>query len=69
MTQIDFPFVRSSLICPLCRRGKDAGTICCWSCYGEQRMRDGNKEAEDIIADADANLRRRNQSALQEQLA
>lgn len=69
MTQIDFPFVRSSLICPLCRGGKDAGTVCCWSCYRERRMRDGNKEAEDLIAKTDANLGHSNQLAQQEKSA
>ncbi len=69
MTQIDFPFVRSSLICPLCRGCKDAGTICCWSCYRERRMRDGNKEAEDLIADADVNLGLCNQPIRQEKPA
>ncbi len=66
MMHIDFPFVRSSLICPLCRAGKDAGTVCCWSYYGERRMRDGNQEAEDFIASADANPRRYHQTPRQE---
>ena len=39
MTQIDFPFVRSSLICPLCRGGKDVGTLCCWSCAARFDLR------------------------------
>jgi len=69
MTQIDFPFVRSSQTCPLCRGCKDAGTLCCWSCYRERRMRDGNKEAEDLIAYTDANLRCCNQSTRQEKSA
>lgn len=56
MTQIDFPFVRASLICPLCRGCKDIGTICCWSCYREQRMRDGNEEAEILLKHADTLL-------------
>ncbi len=60
MIQIDFPCVRSSLMCPLCRGGKDSGTVCCWSCYEELKMRDGNQEAEDLIADTDANLRSNN---------
>ena len=69
MTHIDFPFVRSSLICPLCRGGKEAGTICCWSCYRERRLRDGNEEAENLIADTDANLRRSNLSTQQDKSA
>lgn len=55
--QIDFPFVRSSPICPLCGESKDAGAICCWFCYRERNLREGNEEAEALIAEADARMR------------
>lgn len=56
--QADFPHVRSSQICPLCNGDKDTGLICCWSCYRERRVRDGNQEAETLIAKGDAKLMR-----------
>lgn len=58
MMQIDFPFVRSSRVCPLCGESKGAGLVCCWNCYKQWRMRDGNEEAELLIAQADAKLKR-----------
>lgn len=54
--QMDFPLVRSSLICPLCRKNKEVGLVCCWHCYRKRDMRNGNKEAEALIAEADAEL-------------
>jgi len=56
--EMDFPHVRSSLICPLCGGSKEAGLICCWSCYRDRRMREGNQEVERLIAEADAKLLR-----------
>lgn len=54
--QIDFPNVRTSFVCPLCGRHKEAGLICCWSCYRERHIRNGNKEVEALIAEAEAEL-------------
>ena len=50
---MDFPRVRSSLICPLCGSNKEVGLICCWPCYCGRNMRNGNKEAEALIAEAE----------------
>ncbi len=50
---MDFPRVRSSLICPLCGNDKETGLICCWGCFRERDMRNGNKEAEALIAEAE----------------
>ena len=50
---MDFPRVRSNLICPLCGSNKEVGTICCWRCYRERDMRRGNMEAEALIAEAE----------------
>ncbi len=50
---MDFPRVRSCLICPLCGSNKEVGLICCWQCYRERDMRRGNMEAEALIAEAE----------------
>ncbi len=50
---MDFPRVRSSLICPLCGKDKETGLICCWQCFREWNMRHSNKEAEALIAEAE----------------
>ena len=55
---MDFPHVRSSPICPLCGGSKEAGLVCCWHCYVVRRVREGNQEAETLIAKADAKLMR-----------
>jgi len=53
MMQMDFPRVRSCLICPLCGKDKEKGLICCWQCYCGRNMRHSNKEAEALIAEAE----------------
>lgn len=63
--QIDFPHVRASSICPLCSGSKEAGLVCCWSCYREWRVRDGNQEADRLIAEADVKLLRDESSPVQ----
>lgn len=55
--QINFSLVRSSLICSLCGGRKSAGIVCCWDCYREKHIRDGNKEAEALITAAEAKLK------------
>lgn len=40
---IDYPRIRASRVCPLCRQLKDAGLVACWPCYRVQGMR--NPEA------------------------
>ena len=62
---MDFPLVRSSLICPLCGKSKDWGLICCWYCYGDWRMREGNQEAERLIAEVESGLERDKRSSIQ----
>ncbi len=56
MMLMDFPRVRSSLICPLCGKHKEIGLLCCWHCYRARDMRNGNKEAEAVIAETNAKL-------------
>jgi len=58
MMQVDISFVRSSRIYSLCGESKDVRLVCCWVCYGEWRMRDGNEEAEALISKADAKSQR-----------
>ncbi len=53
---MDYPYVRASEVCPLCRRYKDQGLIACWYCYHAQSLRHGNEAAERIIEQADVSL-------------
>ena len=53
---LDYPHVRSSDVCPLCRNYKDPGLIACWSCYHAHGMRHGNKEAEELLKRAESRL-------------
>lgn len=57
MPSIDFPNVRGSALCPLCEKSKDAGLLVCWSCYRASDIRNGNTEAELLIARAESELR------------
>jgi hypothetical protein len=53
---LDYPYVRASDVCPLCRRYKDRGLIVCWPCYHARGLRYGNEEAERLITQAESNL-------------
>lgn len=53
---LDYPKVRSAVVCPLCLKYKDTGSIVCWYCYHTFGLRYGNQEAEDLIAKAEAKL-------------
>lgn len=53
---LDYPHVRASNVCPLCRRLKDQGLIACWYCYHLYDLRYGNKEAEGLIEKTETNL-------------
>lgn len=53
---MDYPRVRASDVCPLCRRHKDWGLVACWSCYHARGLRYGNKDAEDLIEQTEAGL-------------
>jgi len=53
---MDYPYVRASDVCPLCRRHKDQGLIACWYCYHTQSLRYGNEEAERLIKQMEASL-------------
>ena len=53
---LDYPHVRLSDVCPLCRKYKDPGLVACWSCYHARGMRYGNKEAEELLEQAESRL-------------
>lgn len=53
---LDYPYVRASDVCPLCRRHKDQGLIACWPCYHARGMRYGNNEVEELLKQAESGL-------------
>lgn len=53
---MDHHNVRSSIICPVCGREKQAGLMVCWYCYRRHEMRYGNKEVEMLIEKAEDRL-------------
>lgn len=53
---LDYPYVRSSDVCPLCYGSKQPGLVTCWRCYHAWGMRYGNQEAEGLIQQAEAGL-------------
>lgn len=53
---LDYPYVRASEVCPLCKGHKDQGLVACWYCYHAQSLRYGNEEAERMIEQADASF-------------
>ncbi len=53
---MDYPCVRASEVCPLCKGYKDQGLIACWYCYHRHGLRYGNEEAERLIEQAETNL-------------
>jgi hypothetical protein len=53
---LDYPNVRSGDVCPLCKKGKDAGLVTCWHCYHSWGLRYGNEEADALIEEAEKNL-------------
>jgi hypothetical protein len=53
---LDYPHVRASDVCPLCKRNKDRGLIACWPCYHALGMRYGKKDAEALIEQTEAGL-------------
>jgi hypothetical protein len=54
--EVDYPHVRSSSICPLCREYKETGLLACWSCYHAYNLRYSNAEAESLVGQAEAKL-------------
>ncbi len=56
MSDVDFPNVRASSLCPLCHRHKDAGLVVCWPSYRAWGLRYGSAEAESLIRRAEAKL-------------
>lgn len=54
--ELDYPYVRSSGVCPLCRKRKETGLVACWSCYSAYGLRHGNTEAEVLIEQAETRL-------------
>jgi len=55
---IDYPHVRSSVLCPLCEQQKDIGSLVCWSCYRAYDLRYGNAEADLAIQQVEDELNR-----------
>lgn len=53
---MDYPHVRASTACPLCRGRKEVGMAACWPCYRARGLRGGNAEAESMIGRAEAKL-------------
>lgn len=54
---MDYPNVRASKICPLCRKDKEQELLVCWACYRKHDLRRGNPAAERLINQAEAELR------------
>ena len=48
---LDYPNIRASDSCPLCRRHKERGLVTCWACYRERALRYGDRSAETVIKD------------------
>jgi len=53
---LDYPHVRASDVCPLCKGHKDRGLVACWPCYHARGLRYGNEEAESLIEQTEAGL-------------
>lgn len=60
---VDNPHVRQDTSCPICLGRKDRGLVACWSCYREKGLRYGNGVAEAMIAEREAELRRKRANA------
>jgi hypothetical protein len=52
-TPVPNKYVRESNTCPLCKKIKTLGLITCWPCYRKHGLRNGNPEAEAVIAKAE----------------
>lgn len=55
--EVDYPHVRSSNVCPLCREHKETGLVACWSCYHAYDLCCGNQKAEELIKQSEARLK------------
>ena len=55
---LDYPHVRASDVCPLCKGQKDRGLVACWRCYHARGLRYGNGQAESLIEQIEAGLRK-----------
>lgn len=55
---LDYPAVRSALICPCCNHEKESGLIVCWACYRTHGGRHGLERFHHTIATLDARLAR-----------
>lgn len=53
---LDYPYVRASNVCPLCRRHKDQSLVACWPCYHGRGMRYGNNEVEEVLKQTETRL-------------
>lgn len=54
---MDYPNIRASKICPLCRKDKEQDLLVCWTCFRKYKMRYGNPAAESLIDQVEAELR------------
>ena len=54
--QIDYPYIRASAICPVCRKPKEARLVTCWACYRSHDLKYGNPEVTRILDEAEAQL-------------
>ena len=52
---LDHPILRSQRECPLCSNRKAVGLVCCWTCYRNFDLRNGNPEANILLDKAEQN--------------
>ena len=53
---MDYPHIRQTKMCPICKGEKDQGLVACWSCYRVHGLKWGNAAAERIIARCEVEL-------------
>ena len=53
---LDYPNVRASDFCPLCRQHKERGLVTCWTCYRERALRYVDQSAETVIKQVETKL-------------
>jgi hypothetical protein len=54
---IDHPYIRRTLQCPLCGCNKARGLVACWPCYHEHDMRNPNPVVEQLLDDSERQIR------------
>jgi hypothetical protein len=58
--EADYPYVRTSNVCPLCLEYKETGLVACWSCYRSYSLRYGNLEVQLKLDEAEARWGQKN---------